>query len=373
MAGSEKKGDWLIYCCLFGLLSISLTAVYSATRDSFGHYYAGKQLVFAAIGLMLFFYCRRYNYRLLAKNAHIIYGIGICLLLSLYLIGKRVNGATSWIDLGVINLQPSEFTRLSTLLLLARLYEINQGECKSHLQVGFALLILLLPTLLVLLQPDLGMSLIYLSMFTCFFLLTRLSLSIHLTAAGLLLAASVCLYGLYTYAPDIFFQVVRPHQLERLTSFIHPEHDPLGSGYQYMQARKVVGSGQLGGTGLLPMLRSGVNLPEQHTDFIFAVIAQQWGFIGASSLLLLYFLLLYRLVHWAMNTPDPFASFFISGMVMMWSFQIFVNIGMNIGLTPITGLTLPFVSYGGSSLLSNLIGFALVTKMKQPPYLWEID
>ncbi len=368
----RAKPDLIIAVALAGLTAISLTAVYTATRDIPGQTYMLKQVVWTFIGMGMLAAVQRLDYRLLAAHAHWLYAAGLGLLVSVFLFGKKVNGALSWIDLGLVSVQPSEIVRLTTLLMLARLYERHRGAFTRAEQLVKPLFVLMVPTLIVLVQPDLGMALIYLSMLGCFFLLARLARWAHVSAAAAVLLLTGGLYLLYTLSPDWFFQVVRPHQWERLTSFVHPENDPLGSGYQYIQAKKVVGSGTLHGTRMLRVMPMSAKLPEQHTDFIFAVIAQQWGFIGASLLLLCYLLMFYRLVDWAMHTPDLFAAFFLSGMVTMWSFQVFVNIGMNIGLSPITGLTLPFVSYGGSSLVSNLIAFGLILRMRRPSALWEI-
>lgn len=374
MQTSANKQQSLLLFTLSGLIAISLLTIFIATRELPGYPFLKRQAAWVVVGAGLLFFLQRQNYRMFVKNAAWLYGFGLVFLLSVFVLGRKVNGAISWIDLGFFRMQPSEITRLTTLLLLAKVYETCKGECRQARQVLLCLTVLAVPTFFVLLQPDLGMAIIYFSMCGCFVLLTRFSgelirlLVICVCVVGILFAAVV------QVVPELPDQLLRPHQLERLTSFLHPETDPLGSGYQYIQARSVVGSGQLGGTGLLYVVTSnGGKLPEQHTDFIFAVIAQQWGFIGASVLLLLYFLLFYIMVQWAMGTPDPFASFFISGMVIMWFFQIFVNIGMNIGLSPITGLTLPFISYGGSSFITNMMALGLVLSMKTPPPLWEFE
>jgi rod shape determining protein RodA len=371
----EEKAnqEFEVYLVLFLLLAAGLVTIFVATRGD-GLHLLEKQFVWMVIGAGCLILLRTFDYRHYANQVIHLYGMGIVLLLSVFLFGKKVNGALSWIDLKVLHIQPSELTKITTLLMLARLYEWNQGHFFKREEIGKAAILVFLPTMLVLMQPDLGMSLIYLSMLGCFLVMSRLSGWMHITYIMVTIIFSFSLFGLYIFSPDLFFRVVRPHQFERLLSFIHPESDPLGSGYQYIQARKVVGSGQLDGMGgMWVQTANGSRLPEQHTDFIFAVIAQQWGFLGASILLLLYFFLFYRLIEWAMRTPDPFASFFISGMVTIWSFQVFVNIGMNIGLSPITGLTLPFISYGGSSLISNLIAFGMIVSMRKPSTLWKLD
>ncbi|UFJ42728.1 rod shape-determining protein RodA [Brevibacillus humidisoli] len=370
----KAKPNPLVITTLTCLLLISLLAVYQATREQAGWIYLLKQSAWALLGGGMLLVIRQMEYRLLVQHADWIYRFGVLALASLFLFGKEINGARSWIDLGILSIQPSEIARITTLLMLAKLYEQLQGTIENVKQLGRVLMILIIPLLLILIQPDLGMALIYLTMFGCFLLLAKLPAGFHLVTGVTVLLLFGGLYLLHASSPSLFFEIIRPHQLERLTSFLHPEADPLGSGYQYLQARKVVGSGELFGIGLLQIdPGTGPHLPERHTDFIFAVIAQQWGFVGSSFLLLLYFLLFYRFVQWAIRTPDPFAAFFISGMVTMWSVQIFVNIGMNIGLSPITGITLPFISYGGSSLLSNLIGVGLILSMKEPSPLWWLE
>jgi len=369
----QKTSDPEVYFAMALILTAGLFTIYVATQDHL-QTLVWKQLTWAAVGIGCFLLLRNVDYRYYAQHALYLYGAGILLLLSVFVIGKKVNGAISWIDLGPLNIQPSELTRITTLIMLARLYEWNQGIFHKHEEIGKALLFVLLPTGLVLLQPDLGMALIYLALLGAFFVMSKIPNSVYISIIMVTILFAVFLYGLYSYSPSLFFQVVRPHQFERLLSFLDPESDPLGSGYQYIQARKLVGSGQLGGmTNVWALSSGGSKLPEQHTDFIFAVVAQHWGFLGGSILLLLYFFLFFRLVAWAMRTPDPFAAFFISGMVTMWAFQVFVNIGMNIGLSPITGLTLPFISYGGSSLISNLIAFAMIVSMRQPSPSWKLS
>lgn len=370
----HNKQQSLLLFTLSGLIVISLISIFVATRELAGYPYVKRQVIWILAGTALLLLLQRQDYRLLVRKAYWFYGVGLLFLISVYVLGKKVNGAVSWIDLGIFRMQPSELTRLTTLLLLAKVYEACKGECTTTRQILLCSVILAIPTAAVLLQPDLGMAIIYVSLCGCFILLTRFSgelIRLWLIVLGVVILIGTTVTLLW---PHLLDQLLRPHQLERLTSFLHPEFDPLGSGYQYIQARSVVGSGELGGTGLLWVITAnGGKLPEQHTDFIFAVIAQQWGFIGASLLLLLYFVLFYILVQWAMGTPDLFASFFISGMVTMWFFQVFVNIGMNIGLSPITGLTLPFISYGGSSFITNMIGMGLVLSMKTPPPLWELE
>ncbi|MFM1655580.1 FtsW/RodA/SpoVE family cell cycle protein [Brevibacillus sp. B_LB10_24] len=369
-----KKREAFVYIALLCLLTVSLIAIYTATREYTGQKYVVKQLIWACLGGGLLLFLRNCDYHRLSRYSIWLYVMGIAFLLSVFLLGKKVNGALSWINLGFVSVQPSELARITTLFLLARLYEQQQGVFHRSWPLLQVLLVLMIPMATLLLQPDLGMALVYLSMLGCFFVLTKLSRWMHAGALLCCMLLVIGLYSLHSISPRIFYEVVRPHQFERLTSFLHPEADPLGSGYQYIKARKVVGSGQLSGTNLLRLLpMAGGRLPEQHTDFIFAVIAQQWGFIGASVLLLLYLLLFYRLVQWAMATPDPFAAFFISGMVTMWAFQIFVNIGMNIGLSPITGLPLPFVSYGGSSLVTNMLALGLIVSMKEPKPDWSLE
>jgi len=369
----SARTDGVAVITLASLFFMGLFTISHATKDYSHSSFVMKQLIWFSVGGLLFLWIKQWNYRFLVKHAFPIYVAGILFLVSVFVLGKKVNGALSWIDLGFLRLQPSEFVKISTLIMLGKIYEQSGGVIHQPKQLAKMAISLFLPTFIVLIQPDLGMALIYLAMLGCIFMLARLPAWVHVTSLVSVAIFVALLFGLYSFSPDAFHKVIRPHQFDRLISFIHPEQDPLGSGYQYMQAKKFVGSGQLTGAGVLLMLSTTVSLPEKHTDFIFAVIAHHWGFIGASILLMLYFVLFYRFVHWAMKTKDIFASFFISGMVTMWSFQIFVNIGMNIGLSPITGLTLPFISYGGSSLVSNLAALGLIYSMQHPKPHWFIE
>jgi rod shape determining protein RodA len=269
--------------------------------------------------------------------------------------GRQRLGAQRWIQIGAFNLQPSEFTKLSLILMLA--YYLGRRHDKVLRIKSFLIPFFLtaIPAVLILKQPDLGTDLVLFPIL--FSMLFIYGTEIKYMAGFFLLTAG--------FLP-IFWNMLRSYQKQRLLVFINPNMDPLGAGYTIIQSKIAVGSGRLFGKGWLSGTQNYLNfLPERHTDFIFSVVGEEWGFVGSMILLTFYFLLIKRMLHILDMTENVYGRLLIAGIATMLFFQVVINIGMTIGFFPVVGITLPLISYGGSSLLTTFIGIAIVLSVHQ--------
>ncbi|HJV45663.1 MAG TPA: FtsW/RodA/SpoVE family cell cycle protein, partial [Bacillota bacterium] len=289
------------------------------------------------------------------------------------------NGAHCWIILGGFQFQPSEFAKIFLILTISDVMErvTEKDETFGLRHIGILLAILCPPFILTLMQPHLGQALVMLgivaSMLVLFLEKKQLVVFMAIGAifvSGIFMAKAIFPDQAIQYVDNLPFM---NHQKERIITFIDPESDPKGTGYQVTQAMTAVGSGRLFGNGLLEGKQTqGAWVPEQWTDFIFSAIAEEFGFVGSGTLIFLFFFLLYRMIYIAINAPDYFSAYYIVGIVGMFAFQIIENVGMNLSMMPVTGITLPFVSYGGSSLLTNfiLVGLVLSAGVRRKTYMF---
>ncbi|CAB4708867.1 unannotated protein [freshwater metagenome] len=345
------------------LLFIGTLLVYAATRDWYANngldpqYYLKRHVVNIAIGALLAYGTTVIDYRLLRAYTPIVWGLGV-IGLSIVLIpglGSEVNGAKAWIALpGGFQIQPAELAKISiiigmSMILSERSHDSDEPTSRDVLQ---ALIIAGLPVLLILLQPDMGtVFIISASVVT----IIAVSGSPTKWVVGLLLVAVL---GAFVATKS---GVISDYQIKRLQTFVDPTADTQGTGYQLRQARITVGSGGLIGTGLFNGPQTnGRFVPEQQTDFIFTVAGEELGFLGSGLIVLLYLIILMRAFSIARRTNDPFGRLVTTGVIAWFAFQLFENIGMTLGLMPMTGVPLPFVSYGGSSMFATLIGFGLL-------------
>jgi rod shape determining protein RodA len=265
-------------------------------------------------------------------------------------LGKTALGATRWIDFGFFQFQPSEFAKLVMIVVLAKYFSANYDFMDSWRHLATSLLYVLVPAGLVLIQPDLGTALVLMVIWGVMAIVARVRLS-HLAV----------LIGGALAAIPLLIPLLKPYQRARLEVFFNPTADPLHTGYNVVQSTIAVGSGQLFGRSLAAGSQSQLNfLPSQHTDFIFAVLSEKLGFVGGMLVILLFVALLLRGLHIASQAEDRFGVFVATGVVTMLLFHLFINIGMNVGLMPVTGIPLPFVSYGGTSLLVSLLAIGLL-------------
>jgi rod shape determining protein RodA len=358
--------DFRILVTLLGVVCLSLTVLYSAGFDSetknytFGIFSESlkspamvKQAMYFGVGLILGFIALTLSPSFLQRWAYIAYGMGVALLIGVMLFGRSSHGATRWLSLGPITLQPSEIMKICLILALARFLsrrEFPSGGLRFK-QLLLPALIIGIPAVLIVEQPDLGTA-IALSAAGGIMLLF---LGIRpRTLATMFLALVLAIFPMWEY-------YLKPYQQARVLTLLNPGSDPRGVGYHVDQSKIAVGSGQVFGKGFLKGTQTQLHfLPEHTTDFVFSVLAEEWGFFGALVLISLYFLLIFLILRVTARCKDTFSALVCVGVAGMLFFQAFINIGMVIGIMPVVGITLPLVSYGGSSVLSIMIGLGLV-------------
>jgi len=319
-----------------------------------------KQLLWILFGLIGLLVTISINWRTIIRFSYAIYGFCLACLLLVAAIGRTGMGAQRWIHLGPVTFQPSELMKIALVLALAKYLGDRAEEIKRPRQILIPALLTLLPVFLVLRQPDLGTATVLL-----------------FTALGMILLFGLPLrYFLYSGTAGflgfpILWALLRDYQKQRVLAFLDPQHDPLGSGYHIIQSRIAVGSGRLLGNGWMAATQSQLNfLPEHHTDFIFAVSAEQLGFLGCLLILALYLLIVSRGFLAARQARDLFSALFASGIVIMITLQIIVNVGMVSGLMPVVGIPLPLMSYGGTSMFTTMIAIALLLNIRMRRYLF---
>jgi rod shape determining protein RodA len=303
-----------------------------------------------------------FNYKLLDRWAPVIYALCVFLLIYVLIFGKYVAGARRWIMLGPVSIQPSELAKIAVIIILARYYSRLANIEGLNLRELFAPFILaVIPFILIVKQPDLGTAMIVLLIagsMTVFVKIERRSLLWIITSCA-------------TVVPLVWF-FLKEYQKRRILTFLDPDRDPLGAGYHIIQSKIAIGSGMISGKGFLKGTQNALAfLPEQHTDFIFSVLAEEWGFIGAFILLCLFLILIIWGLNIAYRCREPFGTIIAVGVTAMIFWQAFINIAMTMGLMPIVGVTLPFISYGGSSVLTTMICVGLLMNVSMRRFLGE--
>lgn len=352
-----RRIDWWALSAAACLSGAGLLLIHSLTWPEDSRLI--KQIVFLAVSLAVFFGLQFTDMHFWRNASIVLYGIAVVLLAGLLVFGEATRGARGWITIGSLGFQPAEFTKLAVILFLAATLERLRFDIVRLADVLAVLIITGLPALLVALQPDMG---------SAFILLVTSAVMVLATGLDRKKLGALVLLGVVAASLG-WFLVLRDYQKERLLTFLAPRSDPLGAGYNVAQSIVAIGSGGFFGRGLGLGTQSQLNfLPEQETDFIFASIAEELGFLGASLLLLGYLFLLWRLWRALASGQSMFGNFLMLGVLAMFFSQAAVNVGMNMGLFPVTGVTLPFVSYGGSSLLASFaaLAIALSARTKQP-------
>ena len=348
--------DWLLLLIVVLICALGVLEIYSATLSTKFQGMHVRQMYWISAGLILMFILSMVNYQVLLENVPWMYGIAIVSLVAVLIFGRKYLGARRWILMpGGAHFQPSEWVKLILILAIAKYFaDYNERELPFR-ELMKAGMIVGIPMLLVLKQPDLGTALTYVPVAIMGLFLGGMRVKhalILLLIAGILMPA-VWHYGL------------KPYQKERLTSFMAPESDSRGSGYQVIQSLVAVGSGGLWGKGATKGTQTqGQFLPVPHTDFIFAAWSEEHGFVGASFVLLLYFLMLMRLISNAQTAPDRAGTFIVMGVVAVLAFHVLVNVGMVVGFMPVTGIPLPLMSYGGSSVLFTFLALGIVMNVR---------
>jgi rod shape determining protein RodA len=357
---SFRDFDWALLGMVLTLCTLSVFEIYSATmRTKYSGFYS-KQILWIAAGLVVMFLFAKIDYHLLLDWAPWAYGVCLVALVAVLAVGQKVLGARRWIRLGPMHFQPSEWVKLVLVLVVARYFANLGGRSLTWKDILKAFALVGLPLLLVLKQPDLGTSLTYTPILVAGLFLGGINLR---QALVLITAATLLIGGVWTSG-----KLLKPYQKARLTSFLNPDNDPRGTGYQIKQSLIAVGSGGVWGKGAAKGTQTqGDFLPIPHADFIFAAFGEEHGFVGAIFVLLLYFFILMRLIQNAQTAADLSGALIIMGVVAVLTFQIAVNVGMVIGFMPVTGIPLPLMSYGGSSVLFTFLalGAAMNVRMRR--------
>jgi len=401
-----RQFDWITLFLLVILLTCGIIAIYSASTTQIGNdfqtdnYYI-KQIIWIIIAFIFMFIIIRIPYSAIEIMITPAYVISIILLI-IVLFMPEIKGSQRWIPLGLFNFQPSELAKLTTILLVTKL--ISKPPITNWQIISRSFLFFLIPIILIFLEPDLGTSLCFIislfvllaiSNLSAFYIILIVSPLISIVTSFSLIVfiiyILILIYILYKTELDkiiigfavvlnTFFFFITPfiwnslkaYQQNRILTFIDPMRDPFGAGYQIIQSRIAIGSGGFWGKGFLMGTQKNLNfLPEHHTDFIFSVIGEEFGFLGCAIILLIYFLFLYRIVRNINALKRKEFRFAAIGILAYLTFQIFINIGMNIGIVPTTGIPLPFISYGGSNLLINMLAIGLVLKFLNERSIFE--
>lgn len=349
-----KKVDFTLIVVVLSIIMFSLVTIGSATHvnnpSEERYWFVQRQGLFALANCMMVYFLLQFDYRMLKRYALYIYIFNLVMLVAVMLFGQTALGAQRWIQLGPVSLQPSEFSKIIMIISLAAMLDQKVGKLNTFSDLLPVAAYVGVPFLLVMKQPDLGTSLVFIAILFGMVFVAGINMRLLLTIFG----------GGIAFLP-IFWYFLKDYQKMRIMVFLDPNVDPLGSGYHIIQSIIAIGSGMLFGKGLFEGTQSQLNfLPENHTDFIFAVVGEEMGFVGALVLLILYAVLLYRSMKIANDASDNFGLLLAVGITSMFTFHILVNVGMTAGIMPVTGIPLPLMSYGVSSLTTNMIAVAIL-------------
>lgn len=358
------RPDYVLAIGVFVLLAIGMIMIYSISPElshnlvgsSNPNYYFYNQLKYVALGLAVWIFASSVNYQIWRKYASwLLLASGFAMLLLLTPFGNSSHGATRWVDIGILSFQPAELVKVSLILYLAAWFDKRGEEIKSFWDsvVPFAVVVGIISFIIVILQKDMGTMLVVAGTAVGMYVAAGLRWSHFGVLAGGGILASIAAV------------IAQPHRLGRLTTFLNPTQDPLGTGYHINQALIAIGSGGIIGLGLGKSQQVYGYLPEAANDSIFAVIAEEFGFIGSVIILGLFLLLVYRGLQIARNAPDTFARLTAVGITLWFCFQSLINIGAMLSVVPLTGIPLPFISYGGTSLILSLFGAGVLLNISK--------
>ncbi|HSG32428.1 MAG TPA: rod shape-determining protein RodA [Thermodesulfobacteriota bacterium] len=347
-----KNFDVPLFFITIIICAIGIINLYSATIN-IGTAIFKKQIFWVSLGLIITVILSLFDYRMIQRYSNHFYLINILLLVIVIIFGREVSGARSWLSLGgAVNIQPSELTKLAVIFVLAKFYHDDFYEgLYSVSELVKPFLMAVIPIVLIALQPDMGTA----------FIVTLIALSIILFAGVKtkhIILLTIC--GSLLFVP-LWGYILKDYQKTRIKAFLDPSLDPLGSGYHATQSKIAIGSGKLSGKGFTQGTQTQLRfLPEQHTDFAFSVIAEEWGFLGSIFTILLFLILILWILDTSSRSKDKFSMYVCFGIASMFFWHTFINIGMVIGIFPVTGLPLLFISYGGSASLTSLIAIGIV-------------
>ena len=348
-----KKFDWFLLITVLLLVSLGILMVYSATLGESGTDRSNtyRQIIYAGLGLVALIGICIFDYRFFRGYARWLYFLILAALVLVLFFGTEIRGSVRWFDLGITNFQPSELAKVVMIIFLASFFSRYSDQMYRLKYVIISGLLVLVPVILIMLEPDFGSALMLVIIWLGMLLFVRIRWSYLGLVLGGMAGAFVVMWRFF----------LLDYQKNRLLVFLNPGRDPLGQGYNVAQAKIAIGSGGIMGKGLGHGSQSQLNfLPEQHTDFIFAVLAEELGFVGTLFLFSLLAFLLYRLIRIGRLARDRFGMLLVVGAAILILVQLFINIGMNFGLLPVTGIPLPFLSFGGSSMITMMICIGLV-------------
>lgn len=353
-----RRTDFVLVAATAGILIMSLIVIGSATHintpSDDRYWFVARQGIFALMNIGVAAFLMNFDYKMLQGYGNKLYLFNLVMLVAVMLVGQSALGAQRWISLGPISIQPSEFSKLIMIISLATMLEKRVGELNTLHDLLPVAAYVGVPFLLVLKQPDLGTSLVFMAIFFGMVFVC----GINLRLLGGIFGAGIAMM-------PILWHFLKDYQKMRIMVFMDPNVDPLGSGYHIIQSKIAIGSGMLFGKGLFQGTQSQLNfLPENHTDFIFAVVGEELGFVGAAILLLLYLIVLWRGICIARDASDMFGRLLAVGITSMLAFHVLVNVGMTLGIMPVTGIPLPFMSYGVSSLTTNILSVAILLNIQ---------
>lgn len=348
-----KNFEWGILICTIILLAIGLVALFSATQNSDYEEFK-KQIMWIGISIPVIVVVILVDYEILAKISPVIYGLSLISLVAV-LFTDPINGATSWFNIGPFSFQPAEFAKIAVVLFMAnvmvKLQQKGRDEINRFCKLGIILATVAVPTLLIIKQPDYGTALAFLVALIFMLYVAGINKKYIITAVLLVVIL----------VPLAYFFILPEHAKARIDVYLNPNLDPRGDGYNIIQSKLAIGAGQIFGMGLFKGNQTQLGyLYPKTTDFIFAVISEEMGFVVAGAIIVLYVILITKSIQVAKTAKDDLGSYIATGIVGIFFFHMLENIGMTMGLLPITGIPLPFVSYGGSSMLTNLTLIAIL-------------
>jgi len=357
--------DWILLLLLVILGAVSVVNLYSATypiKDAGGSQIFIKQLYWFGIGFIALLMMTTFDYHLLERLAYPAYIFSLALLILVLIIGKTFSGSQRWLSFGGVAFQPSELAKIALVITLAKYFSEHGDYDEYRLRdLWRPFILILLPCLLIVKEPDLGSALI----------LAIIAFSIILFVKVRWRSLLILVCATLSSAPFIWF-TLREYQQKRILSFLKPGMDPLGAGYHITQSKIAIGSGLFWGKGFLKGTQTRLQfLPEQHTDFVFSVWAEEWGFIGSLFLLMLYLFLILWGINIARNSKDRFGSVMALGIVAIIFWQLFINVGMVLGLLPVVGIPLVLFSYGGSSVVATMMAMGLLMNISMRRFMFQ--
>ena len=362
MLNTLRKLDWILIVSIVLLATIGLLSLWSSSFGKGDFTNFNKQLFFFSFGLLLMFFVISFDWRFLRESSFLIlilYFIFLLGLLSLLLFAPEIRGVKRWFKIGIFSIDPTEFIKIIIIILLAKYFSVRHIELYQIKHILLSGIYVFLPLILIFPQPDLGSVLILISLWIGILLLSGIKMRHFLV---------LCLVFLLAFALSWQF-ALRDYQKERIITFVAPQlSDPLGAGWSQIQSKVAIGSGSLFGKGFKMGSQTQYGfLPEPQTDFIFAAIAEEFGFAGVSILLTLFLIVFWRIIKIAILSQSNFPRIFSSGLAILLIIQIFIHIGMNLGILPIIGIPLPLVSYGGGSLILTFFAMGVLQSIKVHP------